>query len=128
MLRSTTAIAALEVGTLIIRRQLLWTYIRFDINTMAVSKALRSSGHENVFICEPEPLSLKNHLAVREVLRNDSEFGDELSRVRMELAGNDYASLSDYVDGKDGILREMLRRERLLTELNNVEKANIRIM
>lgn len=82
----------------------------------------------NVYICGPGSLSLKNHLAVREALRNDSELRQEYSRVKMELAENDHATLSDYVDGKDAVLRKVLSKGGLSKEeLDDVEKANIRI-
>lgn len=82
----------------------------------------------NVYICGPGSLSLKNHLAVREALRNDSELREEYSRVKMELAKNDHTTLSDYVDGKDAVLRKVLSRGGLSNEeLDDVEKANIRI-
>lgn len=82
----------------------------------------------NVYICGPGSLSLKNHLAVREALRNDSELREEYSRVKMELAKNDHATLSDYVDGKDAVLRKVLSKGGLSNEeLDDVEKANIRL-
>ncbi|KFY84189.1 hypothetical protein V500_09521 [Pseudogymnoascus sp. VKM F-4518 (FW-2643)] len=82
----------------------------------------------NVYICGPGSLSLKNHLAVREALRNDSKLREEYSSVKMELAQNDHATLSDYVDEKDAVLRKVLSKGGLSKEeLDDVEKANIRI-
>ncbi|KFY36936.1 hypothetical protein V495_07506 [Pseudogymnoascus sp. VKM F-4514 (FW-929)] len=81
----------------------------------------------NVYVCGPESLSLKNHLAVREALRNDSDLRDEYSRVKLELAQKDHPALWDYVDGKDEVLRKVLIRGGLSQEeLGEVEKANIR--
>ena len=69
------------------------------------TEELKGGGiRRNLYICEPGSLSLKNHLTVREALRNDSDLRDEYSRVKMELAKSDYASLSDYVGGKAAVL------------------------
>ncbi|KFY06551.1 hypothetical protein V492_07965 [Pseudogymnoascus sp. VKM F-4246] len=81
----------------------------------------------NVYICGPESLSLRNHLAVREALRNDGELREEYSRVKMELAKVDHTALCNYVDGKDAVLRKVLSRGGLSKEeIEEVEKANIR--
>lgn len=40
----------------------------------------------NIYVCGPRSLSLRNHLAVREALRNDGELREEYSTVKMELA------------------------------------------
>lgn len=81
----------------------------------------------NVYICEPDSLSLRNHLVVKETLMPDAELREEYSRVKVELAEGEYASLGEYVDGKNVILAKILSRGGLTKdELEGVERANVR--
>lgn len=95
--------------------------------TKGTEELMTGEIRRNIYICGPWSLSLRNHLAVREALRNDGKLREEYSRVKMELAKNDHASLSEYVDGKDVVLRKVLSKGGLSKEeINDIEKANIR--
>ncbi|KFZ16817.1 hypothetical protein V502_04881 [Pseudogymnoascus sp. VKM F-4520 (FW-2644)] len=130
----TAAIAALELNGYTYHEETAsldrysFRYNNHERHAKGTEEQMTGEIRRNVYICGPGSLSLKNHLAVREALRNDRELREEYSRVKMELAKNDHATLSDYVDGKDAVLRKVLSRGGLSNEeLNDVEKANIRI-
>ena len=69
-------------------------------------------------------LSLRNHLGLREVLRNDTALRDEYSAVKRQLS----ASTDDidvYVDGKNRGDPSHPRARRLgASELDEIEGAN----
>lgn len=53
--------------------------------------------------------ALRNHLDVRQKLRNDASVRDEYARVKQELAQHDFEHIGQYVDGKTGILLRILQ-------------------
>ncbi|ELR05883.1 hypothetical protein VC83_06430 [Pseudogymnoascus destructans] len=118
----TAAIAALELNGYIYHVETAsldrysFRYNNHQRHAKGTEEQMTGEVRRNVYICGPGSLSLKNHLVVREALRNDRELREEHSRVKMELAKNDHATLSDYVDGKDAILRKVLSRGGLSKE------------
>jgi GrpB-like predicted nucleotidyltransferase (UPF0157 family) len=87
-------------------------------------KAPPGAPRQNVYITVDGCLSLRNHLGLREVLRNDSRMRDEYSAVKRELS----ASTDDidvYVDGKTDVIRRILEQAGLAQhELDEIECAN----
>ncbi|OBT70016.1 hypothetical protein VE03_00567 [Pseudogymnoascus sp. 23342-1-I1] len=129
----TAAVAALQMSGYTYHKETAsldrysFRYNNHQRHAKGTEEQMTGEIRRNVYICGPGSLSLKNHLVVREALRNDSELREEYSRVKMELAKNDHATLSDYVDGKDAVLRKVLSKGGLSKEeIEDVEKANIR--
>lgn len=129
----TAAIAALELNGYTYHEETAsldrysFRYNNHQRHAKGTEEQMTGEIRRNVYICGPRSQSLKNHLAVREALRNDRELREEYSRVKMELAKDDHTTLSDYVDGKDAVLRKVLSKGGFSKEdLDDVEKANIR--
>ncbi|MGZ4805238.1 MAG: GrpB family protein [Ilumatobacteraceae bacterium] len=87
-------------------------------------KAPLGAPRQNVYITVDGCLSLRNHLGLREVLRNDTRLRDEYSAVKRQLS----ASTDDidvYVDGKTDVIRRILEQAGLAGhELDEIEGAN----
>ena len=87
-------------------------------------KAPRDAIRQNTYVIVDGCLSLRNHLALREVLRSDPDLRDEYSSVKRRLA----AATDDidvYVDGKSDVVRRVLARAGLaVAELDEIETAN----
>jgi GrpB-like predicted nucleotidyltransferase (UPF0157 family) len=64
----------------------------------------------NVYVVVDGSLALRNHLAVRDVLRRDATLRDEYARHKLELATRDYADGDDYVVDKSPMLQRILER------------------
>lgn len=73
--------------------------------------SLQAPDHEprrNVYVCEEGCLSVRNHLATREVLRNNLDLRDEYAAVKLDLASREFDSVDDYVAGKSAVLQRIL--------------------
>ncbi len=70
----------------------------------------------HVYVCEEGSLALRNHLAVRDVLRDDPVLRDRYATVKQELAAADLRDMDDYVAGKNAVLAEVLARAGLTQE------------
>ena len=79
---------------------------------------------QNTYVTVVGCLSLRNHLGLRDVLRNDPGLRDEYSSVKRRLA----AATDDidvYVDGKSDVVRRILGRAGLdVAELDEIETGN----
>lgn len=62
----------------------------------------------NVYVVVDRCLALRNHLAVRDVLRRDQTLRNEYARHKLELATRDYADNDDYVVDKSPVLQRIL--------------------
>lgn len=51
---------------------------------------------------------VRNHLAVREVLRSNPALRDEYAAVKLDLAARELTSIDAYIDGKSAILQKIL--------------------
>ena len=79
---------------------------------------------QNVYITVDGCLSLRNHLGLREVLRNDSRLRDEYSAVKRALSDST-DDIDVYVDGKTDVIRRILEQAGLAQhELDEIEGAN----
>jgi GrpB-like predicted nucleotidyltransferase (UPF0157 family) len=70
----------------------------------------------NVYVAVDGCLALRNHLAVRDILRRDARLRDEYSRLKLELATRDYADLERYVVDKSPVLQRILAAAGFDTE------------
>lgn len=62
----------------------------------------------HVYVCVDGALSLRNHLAVRDILRRDAGLRDEYAAVKLALAGQDLDGIEDYIEGKSDVLQRIL--------------------
>lgn len=62
----------------------------------------------NVYVCESGCLSVRNHLAVRHVLRARPDLRDEYAAVKLDLAARELASIDAYIEGKSAVLQKVL--------------------
>jgi len=75
----------------------------------------------NVYVCEQGTLHLRNHLAVRRILRDRPDLRDRYAAVKLELASDPTMDIDRYLAGKSPILQEVLA----LSDLSDAEKLEI---
>ncbi len=80
----------------------------------------------NTYVVVDSSLSLRNHLGLRRVLREDAALRDEYSEVKRVLASTlSVAEMEAYVEGKSAIVRRILLVAGLTpAELDDVEDVN----
>lgn len=81
----------------------------------------------HLYVCRAGTLSVRNHLAVREVLRCRADLRDEYAAVKLELAADPDMEIENYTVGKSAVLQKILAEsdltvgERLqILQLNNL--------
>lgn len=75
----------------------------------------------NVYVCVDGTLHLRNHLAVRSILRTRSDLRDRYGAVKRELADDPAMDIDTYLARKSPILQEILA----LSDLTDDEKRAI---
>lgn len=80
-----------------------------------------STPPRHVYICVDGTLHVRNHLAVRRVLRERPDLRDRYAAVKRQLAGIDDMDMGRYLAGKSAILQEVLSH----SDLTDAEKAEI---
>lgn len=70
----------------------------------------------NVYVCQRGTLSVRNHLAVRDVLRRDSDLRDEYGSVKLALAADPAMDIDTYIARKSAVLQKVLARSDLTSE------------
>ncbi|MEV8266835.1 GrpB family protein [Microbacterium sp. NPDC076911] len=75
----------------------------------------------DVYVCVRGTLHLRNHLAVRDVLRRRDDLRDRYGAVKTELSGDPAIDIDTYISRKSNVLQEVLAASDLSTE----EKALI---
>jgi GrpB-like predicted nucleotidyltransferase (UPF0157 family) len=70
----------------------------------------------NVYLCVANTLHVRNHLAVRDVLREHPDLRDRYGAVKLQLASESGTDIHRYVAGKSMILQEILALSRLTAE------------
>lgn len=83
-------------------------------------EAVNAPYKTNTYVVHVESLALKNHLAVREVLRRNPQLRDEYSLVKQNLAIKT-SNIDIYVSGKTDVLQRVLK----LGGLNGEELGEI---
>jgi GrpB-like predicted nucleotidyltransferase (UPF0157 family) len=61
-------------------------------------------------------LNVRNHLAVREVLRRRDDLRDEYAAVKNALAADPDMDISRYISGKSDVLQRVLAASSLVTD------------
>lgn len=87
--------------------------------------AMKAPDHgprRHVYVCIEGALALRNHLAVRDALRGDSELRRRYETVKVALSGRPGLSMQQYVSGKSAVLQEVLA----ISDLTSEEKRAIR--
>ncbi|MBM3664157.1 MAG: GrpB family protein, partial [Actinobacteria bacterium] len=71
-------------------------------------------------------LALRNHLAVRDVLRSDPELRRRYGELKLDLASRDIADSDAYVAAKSPVLQEVLHASGRFspTEFATIEALN----
>lgn len=62
----------------------------------------------NVYVCRRGSLNVRNHLAVRDVLRGRADLRDEYGAVKMELAADLSMDIDTYIARKSSVLQKVL--------------------
>lgn len=70
----------------------------------------------NVYVCEAGTLNVRNHLAVREVLRRREDLRDEYAAVKRTLAADPDMDIGRYIAGKSDVLQRVLAESSLVTD------------
>lgn len=82
----------------------------------------------NLYVCVEGCLALRNHIAVRDVLRNDEALCEEYAAVKRELAGREWENIIAYCEAKNQILGKILGRAGIgEAELAVIQKVNTRV-
>jgi GrpB-like predicted nucleotidyltransferase (UPF0157 family) len=75
----------------------------------------------NVYVCVEGCLALRNHLAVRDLLREDAELREEYGATKLALSQREFDNIDGYLAGKNEVLRKILAR----AGLSDAERADI---
>jgi GrpB-like predicted nucleotidyltransferase (UPF0157 family) len=70
----------------------------------------------NVYVCQRGALSVRNHLAVRRVLRARADLRDEYGAVKLSLAADPTMDIDTYTARKSGVLQKVLAAAQLSAE------------
>lgn len=77
----------------------------------------------NVYVCEAGTVNVRNHLAVRDVLRTHDDLRDAYAEVKRALADDPTMDIDTYLAGKSAVLQQVLE---VSGELSEAELAAIR--
>jgi GrpB-like predicted nucleotidyltransferase (UPF0157 family) len=75
----------------------------------------------HVYVCVAGTLHVRNHLAVREVLRRRPDLRDAYADVKLALAADPGMDIDTYIAGKS----EVLQRVLAVSDLTDAERAEI---
>lgn len=81
----------------------------------------------HVYLCIEGTLHVRNHLAVRDVLRSSAELRERYARLKTSLARDPTIEIGVYVSGKSAVLRDVLAASGLTDEeLEAIHRLNAR--
>lgn len=80
-----------------------------------------SGPKRNVYVVLEGSLSLRNHLAVRDVLRRNDALRDEYGALKLQLASEDLDSMFEYIARKSPVVQRILEA----AGLSDAERAEI---
>jgi GrpB-like predicted nucleotidyltransferase (UPF0157 family) len=79
----------------------------------------------NVYVTIDGSLALRNHLAVRDLLRSDARARHEYQALKLRLADQDWESIDGYVAAKSAFLQKILQRSGFTeSELGSIDEVN----
>lgn len=70
----------------------------------------------HVYVCVAGSLNVRNHLAVRDVLRRRPDLRDAYAAVKRALAADPTMDIATYITGKSEVLEQVLAQSPLVTE------------
>jgi GrpB-like predicted nucleotidyltransferase (UPF0157 family) len=70
----------------------------------------------NVYVCQNGTLNVRNHLAVRDVLRRRDDLRDEYAAVKLSLAADPNMDIDTYIARKSQVLQKILAESELTDE------------
>lgn len=83
------------------------------------------SPEQHTYVVVDGCLSLRNHLAVRDVLRTHHDLRERYGRQKLELAATTWESIDAYTEAKSALLQEVLASGGLTNaELREINEAN----
>jgi GrpB-like predicted nucleotidyltransferase (UPF0157 family) len=103
------AIAALEVAGYVHRGD-------FGVTGREAFAAPEDTPRRHVYVCPAGGLQLRNHLAVRDVLRQHPELAAEYAAVKMALAAQPDIDIDAYIAGKSDVLQRVLALSQIVTD------------
>ncbi|MBC2934586.1 GrpB family protein [Nocardioides sp. zg-1228] len=80
----------------------------------------------NVYVCTAGTLHVRNHLAVRDVLRTRDDLRDAYAAVKRALAAEPGMDIDSYLAGKSAVLQQVLEASGRLApeELDEIRRLN----
>ena len=69
-----------------------------------------------MYVCRAGTLNVRNHLAVRDVLRRRVDLRDEYAAVKIELAADPTMDIDTYIARKSQVLQNVLAESDLTEE------------
>ena len=80
----------------------------------------------NVYVCTDGTANVRNHLAVRTVLRSRDDLRDAYAAVKRALADDPEMDIDTYIAGKSAVLQEVLEASGEFTEveLETIRRLN----
>ena len=80
----------------------------------------------NVYVCTAGTLNVRNHLAVRDVLRSRDDLREAYAAVKRALAADPGMDIDTYLAGKSAVLQQVLEASGEMTqaELDTIRRLN----
>ena len=80
----------------------------------------------NVYVCTAGTMNVRNHLAVRDVLRRRDDLRDAYADVKRALADDPTMDIDTYLAGKSAVLQRVLEASGRMTpeELDAIRRLN----
>lgn len=80
----------------------------------------------NVYVCTAGTTAVRNHLAVRDVLRSRDDLREAYATVKRALAGDPGMDIDTYLAGKSAVLQQVLEASGEMTpeELDAIRRLN----
>ena len=75
----------------------------------------------HVYVCTTGSLSVRNHLAVRDILRRREDLRDEYAKVKLDLASDPTMDIDTYLAAKSAVLQKVLAE----SDLSDTERRHI---
>ncbi|MEU0313398.1 GrpB family protein [Nocardioides sp. NPDC006273] len=70
----------------------------------------------HVYVCAADTINVRNHLAVRDVLRERHDLRDEYAAVKLELAADPGMDMDTYIARKSDVLQKVLAASDLTAD------------
>jgi GrpB-like predicted nucleotidyltransferase (UPF0157 family) len=92
-----------------------------DVTDREAFQAPDEDPRRNVYVCRAGTLNVRNHLAVRDVLRARADLRDEYAAVKLALAAEPSMDIDTYIARKSEVLQKVLA----VSDLTDDERLQI---